>query len=93
MFSEYSCRLAFEMLKNNVTEVKGNIGIWKDYFNLENNLTVLKLSGCPILTTYGNRYSFINKSFLEYFAARYIATAIDKAEVFNTIELDDITRN
>jgi WD40 repeat protein len=98
-FKNFSTQLAFEMHKRDKVEVtyqssSRDTQTWERFFTDQDEETVQARSGCP-LRRIGDRYSFVHKSFLEYFAARYMVDAFTNrsAHEHTHIEPKDIVKS
>ena len=90
-FLTYSEDLAFELFKANCLELDYAPGQvpWDRFFSQSDTESIYLRSGCP-LRRIGNRYSFIHKSFLEFFVAQFILRHCDNPQLSTelTVSLD-----
>ena len=96
LFEKYSCELAFAMLDKGTLVAMKPIatigendqvtpqGEWKEYFDDEKIDKKIGLNGSPLKSVGNGCYSFIHKSFLEYFVALKLHKIITKVESKNT---------
>ena len=60
------------------------VDIWKSFFADNSDETKLARRGCPLRCVGGNEYSFVHKSFLEYFAADYLWSSLSNNDEEDT---------
>ena len=81
-FYEYSKNLAFVMYEQNRLELnKEDTSVWSQFFNPNNEKINQARLGCP-LRKIGETYSFIHRSFLEYFVAKHLWEHLDSESHF-----------
>jgi len=83
-FLNFSLRLAFEMHVQKVDEVNAEITdqtLWNQFFSDQNETISEARAGSPLQRINQSRYSFVHKSFLEYFVARGLWEALEKNDL------------
>ena len=97
-FADYAERLAFAMYQQDVSEVyyqppaaqgrrrRRQVNYdWSEFFSNDTPAVVRQRSACPLRLSGDDRYSFIHKSFMEYFCATHIYNDLQLKE-FSTLE-------
>jgi len=85
VFVVFAQSLAFEMHCKGVDEItNSDDAIWWSFFNEQNEMVVSARAACPLRLGDGHRYSFVHKSFLEYFVATYLLKALRDEETLRS---------
>ena len=83
-FLDFSLRLAFEMHVQKVDEVNAQVAdqkVWEPFFrDQDKNISEVRV-GCPLRCIGQSHYSFVHKSFLEYFVACGLWKALEQNKI------------